>query len=178
VLGSSEGAPWWGVPVVAGVFLVVGATLGFFFNWLLEGRRARREDQHKWDERLVDHATKALALAVQFEKELPIYRPAMEAKIQEIRELAATSEQPVGFDVGDTYPSYNAMRIETTALKIIAPSGVVAASEQLARVGARVVFKSIPGANVQTAPGAEKDVSDVRTARTALENAIRKHFKI
>ena len=36
-------APWWGVPVVAGTFLLVGAVVGFFLNRLQESRKYERE---------------------------------------------------------------------------------------------------------------------------------------
>jgi len=41
-------APWWGVPVVAGSFLLVGALLGFLFNRSNEDRKAKREADIRW----------------------------------------------------------------------------------------------------------------------------------
>lgn len=46
--GGGDAAPWWGVPVIAGGFLVVGAVLGFFFNRWNEDRKAKREDARRW----------------------------------------------------------------------------------------------------------------------------------
>lgn len=48
IVGGGDGAPWWGVPVIAGGFLILGAALGFWFNWLLEGRR----QAVRWDDQL------------------------------------------------------------------------------------------------------------------------------
>lgn len=42
-------APWWGVPLIAGCFLIIGGALGFWFNWLLDGRRQRRSEAIRWD---------------------------------------------------------------------------------------------------------------------------------
>lgn len=50
-VAASEGEqipPWWGVPVIAGSFLVLGAVLGFIFNRLNDKRRERRETRTKW----------------------------------------------------------------------------------------------------------------------------------
>lgn len=38
---GGEGAPWWGVPVVAGVFLLLGGVLGFWFNRVNEDRKEK-----------------------------------------------------------------------------------------------------------------------------------------
>lgn len=41
-------APWWGVPVIAGSFLLLGAVLGFFFNRANDKSRAKREADARW----------------------------------------------------------------------------------------------------------------------------------
>ena len=47
-------APWWGVPVIAGGFLIIGAVLGFLSNFLMEGIRHRREDVRYFRSKLID----------------------------------------------------------------------------------------------------------------------------
>lgn len=42
-------APWWGVPVIAGVFLILGAAVGFWFNWQIESRKLSRIEAVRWD---------------------------------------------------------------------------------------------------------------------------------
>lgn len=37
-------APWWGVPVIAGCFLLLGAILGYVFNRLNERAKMQRDD--------------------------------------------------------------------------------------------------------------------------------------
>jgi len=44
--------PWWGDPVIAGGFLLLGAGLGFLFNWFSERRAARAKTKTRWDEEL------------------------------------------------------------------------------------------------------------------------------
>jgi hypothetical protein len=53
-------APWRGVPVVAGGFLLLGGVLGFFFNRLQDNRKAKREDRQRWDERIIDLSASVL----------------------------------------------------------------------------------------------------------------------
>ncbi|WP_148059134.1 hypothetical protein [Rathayibacter sp. PhB127] len=50
-------APWWGVPVVAGSFLILGAILGFVFNRVNESAKARREDSIRWTNNILLTAT-------------------------------------------------------------------------------------------------------------------------
>jgi len=49
VARDADIAPWWGVPVIAGAFLILGAVLGFWSNWLLEARKQSRTEALRWD---------------------------------------------------------------------------------------------------------------------------------
>lgn len=60
---GNGGAPWWGVPVIAGVFLIVGAALGFWFNWLIEARKQRLADAVRWHNDIREHVAELLAAA-------------------------------------------------------------------------------------------------------------------
>jgi hypothetical protein len=51
---SQASAPWWGVPVVAGLFLIIGAILGYIFNRANERRRELREDKRRFDEKILE----------------------------------------------------------------------------------------------------------------------------
>ena len=42
--------PWWGVPVIAGSFLILGAVLGFLFNRANDKRKAKLEAAVRWHE--------------------------------------------------------------------------------------------------------------------------------
>ena len=61
-------APWWGVPGVAGVFLLAGAVLGFVFNRANDKRRAARELQDSLNRETLDLAVEFLALSNRFTK--------------------------------------------------------------------------------------------------------------
>ncbi|AKV87172.1 hypothetical protein AKG07_13700 [Microbacterium sp. CGR1] len=54
-------APWWGVPVIAGGFLILGAVLGFLLNRLQDNRRAKREHEQRWYDHIRDLSGRAVA---------------------------------------------------------------------------------------------------------------------
>jgi hypothetical protein len=58
-----ESAPWWGVPVVAGAFLLIGGLLTFLFNFALDRARARRESRQRWDGALLEAGAELLQTA-------------------------------------------------------------------------------------------------------------------
>ncbi len=74
----SVNAPWWGVPVVAGSFLIIGALLGFLFNWVLEGRKASRAEAIRWDADLRKYAAELIECVYELRKE-GMYRRAFYA---------------------------------------------------------------------------------------------------
>lgn len=61
-LVSSGSAPWWGVPVIAGIFLMAGAVLGFLFNQSIERKKVLREDQIRWHNVVRELAAEVLVL--------------------------------------------------------------------------------------------------------------------
>jgi hypothetical protein len=44
----SEAAPWWGVPLIAGVFTIIGVAAAQFVAWTLDRRKADREREQRW----------------------------------------------------------------------------------------------------------------------------------
>lgn len=56
------GPPWWGVPVIAGIFLLAGACLGFVFNRSIERTRSAREDRTRWHDTVRELAGEIVAL--------------------------------------------------------------------------------------------------------------------
>jgi len=47
-------APWWGVPVIAGGFLLAGAVIAFLSTSLSDRRKLAREDRRQWDREIRD----------------------------------------------------------------------------------------------------------------------------
>ena len=54
---GGSGAPWWGVPVIAGGFLIIGALIGFYFNGVLDSRRAERALAERFYEKVLDYSS-------------------------------------------------------------------------------------------------------------------------
>jgi len=63
--------PWWGVPAIAGGFLILGAILGFLFNSINERRKEKREDSKKWNDELRLEAAQLVTLAHQLVLDAP-----------------------------------------------------------------------------------------------------------
>lgn len=51
---TASTAPWWGVPLIAGGFLVVGAVLAFLATYITKNRELRRLDQARWDNDILE----------------------------------------------------------------------------------------------------------------------------
>lgn len=51
---SAPSVPWWGVSVVAGTFLLVGALIAFTSTALSDRRKLAREDRRQWDKEIRD----------------------------------------------------------------------------------------------------------------------------
>jgi hypothetical protein len=49
-----EAAPWWGVPVIAGTFLLIGALIAFLSTAASDRRKLAREDRRQWDKEIRD----------------------------------------------------------------------------------------------------------------------------
>lgn len=60
VVSNSGAAPWWGVPVVAGIFLLVGGFATFLFTRANEDRKARRERTARRDEDVLEKGAQLL----------------------------------------------------------------------------------------------------------------------
>lgn len=56
----AEAAPWWGVPVIAGAFLILGGAIGFWSNWRLEARKQTRAEALRWDADIRQYAAELL----------------------------------------------------------------------------------------------------------------------
>lgn len=61
--GTTESAPWWGVPVVAGGFLLIGALLGHQFSKRQEDRKAERALAERYMDQRLEHCSDLLEAA-------------------------------------------------------------------------------------------------------------------
>lgn len=45
---ARKSAPWWGVPLIAGIFAILGVSATQWITWALDHRRSKREDARRW----------------------------------------------------------------------------------------------------------------------------------
>lgn len=57
---ATDTAPWWGDPLVAGGFLVIGALIAFASNWYAKYRELQRADRARWDNDILEGCIKIL----------------------------------------------------------------------------------------------------------------------
>ncbi|WIB34419.1 hypothetical protein [Curtobacterium sp. MCSS17_005] len=60
---ASSNAPWWGVTVLAGFFLVVGALISFLATRSIDDRKAKRDHVNRWHDEVRKLGTDAIAAA-------------------------------------------------------------------------------------------------------------------
>lgn len=66
VMGGGDGAPWWGVPVIAGLFLLIGGYLSYLWARSNDKRRAEAERTNALTEELVERSVEFIALGSEF----------------------------------------------------------------------------------------------------------------
>lgn len=76
------GAPWWGVPLLAGLFVIIGALVTFISTKASDKRRARREDKVRIATESTESASKLLEEAGRIEKAVAQQQTLSHAKFQ------------------------------------------------------------------------------------------------
>lgn len=66
VVGGGDGAPWWGVAVIAGSFLLVGGFLSYLWTRSADKRRADTERTNALTEELLEFAAELITLGSKF----------------------------------------------------------------------------------------------------------------
>lgn len=171
MVGGSERALWWGVPVIAGGFLVLGAVLGYWFNRLQDERKFKRDSNHRWDEDVLQHTSEVIALSDAFKDE------AVGCIIKlTLRRKEVGSDDPMRLTLPweerkVLFPKYEPLTAECTALRLVAPEQVRVAVVTLA-TEARTLLSSF------STVGAWPDTDRLSDAVEELESAVRRHFDI
>ncbi|MGH8953694.1 MAG: hypothetical protein ACRDVF_01640 [Microbacterium sp.] len=174
--GTTDAAPWWGVPVIAGVFLLLGAVVGYFFNRLQDDRRAKREKLERWDQNLLNYTSTVMTMTRQLIEDSADH----ESVLSTLSELAVhqmnVGEQvdppPLSEASGQSfYESFDALMSETSSLQLIAPEAVREAVGSLQQAAAGLYFATNPLARPE-------NINLLHTSSAALEKAVRQHFDI
>lgn len=121
-LALTDSAPWWGVPLIAGGFLLLGGVLGFLLNRVQDRARTRREDALRWHDDVRRHAAEmidaALALSWSISRVRHLDQIAADPERADDHERAAR----LADEEADTVTmSVNRMRAAAAAFIIIAP---------------------------------------------------------
>lgn len=177
IVGNDHGTPWFGVPLVAGVFLVVGALLGFWFNWLLDGRKARRDQSRQWDADIREFGSKALGAAALLPTELDLAVDAVVLAMANAVEKVKSSGGSATLNYRSaSSPAHQELIQQCSALELVAPSSISSRSEQLRTVSNQLLRTAIASKGIPMPDLVPRTVSDLEDSSQALQDAIRKHF--
>jgi hypothetical protein len=174
VAGSS--APWWGVPVVAGCFLIVGAVLGFLFNRLQDKQRAEREKHQRWDQNVLDHTSRIVLLSERFiteahEHDLTVNTMAA-AGVAQMQAGQSVEPPPVSVpSLARFMDTYDELTNQLASLRLVATSSI----RDVAQEVKDEVWQLMMTRGSEEIYGREKSV---RVAVQGLETAVRDHFGI
>lgn len=68
----SSSAPWWGVPLIAGVAALVGSLITFWTTRASDLRKAKREEECQWDDEIRSESRKFLTSAAKISEALSV----------------------------------------------------------------------------------------------------------
>lgn len=169
-------APWWGVPVVAGCFLIVGAVLGFLFNRLQDKQRAEREKHQRWDQNVLDHTSRVVLLSERFiteahDHDLSVNTMAA-AGVAQMQAGQPIDPPPVPVPTLVRFmDTYDELTNELASLRLVATSSI----RDVAQEVKDEVWQLMMARGLEEIYGREKTV---RVAVRGLESAVRDHFGI
>lgn len=96
-------APWWGIPVIAGSFLIVGALIGLLNGLRSDRARFKREDARRWDTELLTRSGAFMAATANCFDQLRIMHESVDRADnipdaqQLLRQMTATTAYQVAF---------------------------------------------------------------------------------
>ena len=96
MVGGSS-APWWGVPVIAGGFLILGAALGFLFNWLIENRKAKAALRTRFVDQTLGFSSKVLSDASELRRH-SLYLGASLGAEEHVKNRASEQAQRLAYE--------------------------------------------------------------------------------
>lgn len=76
------GAPWWGVPLLAGLFVIIGAAVTYFSTRASDKRKVKREDKVRIATESTESASKLMEEAARIEKLVAQQQTLSHAKFQ------------------------------------------------------------------------------------------------
>ncbi|PVW05432.1 hypothetical protein DEA06_06750 [Microbacterium sp. Gd 4-13] len=176
ITGSGETAPWWGVPAIAGAFLILGAVLGFWFNRLQDERKATRERSYQWDQNLLSRSSTMITLVRQLNSAAYDHetwtRTYTELAVDQMQRGEPVDPLPVAkptlSTLSDTFSAFNE---EFTTIQLIAPLAVRNAATETYHYATFLM-------EAQGRQAVEKAARELARSSEELEKAVRAHFGI
>ena len=161
VANSPDPAPWWGVPVVAGSFLLGGAVLGFLFNRANDKRKAKLEADIRWHE-LVRTLTAGILAHSPRLYDLAKYNYELDGEgFDDSVPIKARANKAVADEKAAMYDKAN-------EIAIIAPASL-----------SKAVFHYVSDVNLSIKPSAKtaaKGIAGQRESRRILLQEVRKYL--
>lgn len=165
IVGGS-GAPWWGVPVIAGIFLISGAFLGFFLNRANDSRRTRREDEQRWDRDLLGRAVDVVtALHVLYEANYEHQKALFSG--QALKKAVVSVEDASREAEANASSAIRGYLAATNALLMIAPDNITQLLDAFTTEFSKVQAKSARTALPPLSPDHDQLGEFVLTVRSA-----------
>src|SRR2546421_5552960 len=116
-------APWWGVPLIAGIFAILGVSLSQVATWVLDRRRTKRDDariereeKRRWHRERQDAYAAYLASATSVQQQLGITWKGRSETLPTLLERLLTCQAAVQLLASDSVAAA-AMKVTLTILK-------------------------------------------------------------
>lgn len=175
-VAGGDVAPWWGVPVIAGAFLIIGAVLGYVFNRLQDKERARRDRSQQWDQNLLAHASSAISLARQFINDAYDHETWMkglaEIQTEDMRQGKPISPPPLDKPtIRALMQTHAALTKEFSTLQMISPEPVRNTARETQQY-ASFILQALSEEEVQQA------AKKLAASLEPLEASVRNHFAV
>ncbi|NUT72348.1 hypothetical protein [Pseudarthrobacter sp. C4D7] len=171
-LFSQKDAPWWGVPVIAGIFLMIGASMSFGSAWTVDRIKGNRELARRFDADIKAYGAEFLQSCDRYQKALQ----------KLVRSKPAGFMKEIQHDDENTYgpsdsPEYKAMlgvrdKAQESAdlLSFVAPDSLTSA--------ARDLQAELLAAQIFHAADTDDNKAKVAAARLLVVNEVRKAIEL
>ncbi len=163
IVGGQEGSFWSSplfIALLALLGVVVGAALTHLSGWAQDNRKTKRDNLRKWDDRVLEHASKAISLAKQVTEEAntdPAEMPATPT--------VHTDENGVfHITMPPAWGIYKELEEECTALQVVATRAVNDACRALLDATKGFFFASDSKAQTESSDEIEYASDDLRDA--------------
>lgn len=168
---ASEKSPWWGIPLITGLATLFGALVAFISTRASDRRKARHEDNRRYDEEIKKICAKFLSHNDEYKKKSQEYTQLKQAKdersIVDPQTGITMTLSAIAYRDSDTY--YKKASKSLDKLSFVAPESLQAAC--------RAIF--MIAVEIDMFDKDDKEINDRYTQRRwAVLNELRKTIKL